>query len=184
MRKGSKMTMEQRRHISQGQKGKKLTVEHRNKISRGLTLSTVVRERKGRPSGISATSKEWVAFRDQRLAAKQRGVEWRFSFNEWLSLWESSGRFHLRGRLRGCYVMARYGDVGAYEIGNVEIASVSKNGADAHTGNKYNLGRKHSEIVKLERSKKLKRFWNNASHEKHLQHSAATRRGWEKRRDG
>lgn len=79
-------------------------------------------------------TKDWAAFRDQRNAAKGRGIEWRLSFEEWIFIWEQSGKLHLRGRNSGCYVMARNGDQGAYEVGNVEIISHEENSALPHFG--------------------------------------------------
>lgn len=53
--------------------------------------------------------------------AKRRGIPFRLTFEEWLGIWMASGRFNQRGNRRGYYVMARYGDRGAYEVGNVRI---------------------------------------------------------------
>jgi hypothetical protein len=66
----------------------------------------------------------------QRISAKDRGIEWRFSFEEWLKVWTDSGHLAERGRGRGRYVMARLGDVGPYSAGNVEIIPYEKNCRD------------------------------------------------------
>ena len=62
------------------------------------------------------------AYDVQKGHAKERGIKFQFSFQEWVKWWER----HLgpdwlskRGRRRGYYVMARNGDKGPYEISNV-----------------------------------------------------------------
>ncbi len=59
--------------------------------------------------------------------AKDRGVEFKLSFEEWLSIWETSGKLDERGNRGGKYVMSRYKDRGAYEVGNVFIQPFSDN---------------------------------------------------------
>lgn len=59
--------------------------------------------------------------------AKERGVDFKLSFLDWLEIWESSGHFLERGNVGGQYVMARYGDTGAYEKGNVRIELFNEN---------------------------------------------------------
>lgn len=67
----------------------------------------------------------WIAHRDN---AKRRGIPFRFSLLQWRVWW----RLNLpagssRGRKRGQYVMARLGDRGAYEAGNVECITQASN---------------------------------------------------------
>lgn len=45
----------------------------------------------------------------------------RLSFDEWLSIWKTSGHLHERGKGAGKYVMSRINDLGHYELGNVCI---------------------------------------------------------------
>jgi hypothetical protein len=71
-------------------------------------------------------------FVQQRSAAHQRAIPWHLTFEEWFDLWSLSGKWHLRGVRAGGYVMARKGDSGAYEIGNVEIISHAQNVRDGH----------------------------------------------------
>lgn len=71
------------------------------------------------------------AFREQRYAAKQRGIAFLLTFEEWFEIWQTSGKLHMRGRLRGQWVMGRRGDKGAYEVGNVQIIGMGKNSSDA-----------------------------------------------------
>jgi hypothetical protein len=60
-------------------------------------------------------------FNDQKSMSKKRNVEWRLSFEEWMSIWESSGHLEQRGRGQGRYVMSRRGDCGPYSVDNVFI---------------------------------------------------------------
>lgn len=66
-------------------------------------------------------------FQAQRSNSKKRGIAWHLSFGQWFSVWQESGKLHLRGRGKGRYVMSRYGDLGAYEIGNVFIQLSTEN---------------------------------------------------------
>lgn len=66
----------------------------------------------------------------QERRAAERGIEFKFTFEEWVVWWET----HLgpewmkyRGRRHCDYVMARKGDVGAYEAGNVVCMTASQN---------------------------------------------------------
>lgn len=82
---------------------------------------------------------QYVAHRGN---AKDRGIPFLLTFEEWLSIWEASGHFRQRGNRGGCYVMARYGDKGAYEVGNVKIITFEENSIER------NLGRTHSQATK------------------------------------
>lgn len=74
-----------------------------------------------------------IQYRLQKNGAKRRGIEWQFTFEQWLECWLESGHAHQRGRGKGCYVMGRHGDVGPYSPSNVSIILVEQNSADAHT---------------------------------------------------
>jgi hypothetical protein len=55
-------------------------------------------------------------YTDQRQAAKQRGIPWKFTFESWLEWWgEDLSR---RGTRRDDLCMARIGDVGPYSPEN------------------------------------------------------------------
>lgn len=85
------------------------------------------------------------AFRNQRRRAAERGIEWRFTFDEWLRLWVDSGHLGQRGRGRGCYVMARRGDSGPYAAGNVSIQLYEENARDCrlnHPSQNREIGRR------------------------------------------
>jgi hypothetical protein len=76
-------------------------------------------------------------FEQQRRQAKQRDIEWLLTFDEWFGLWQESGKWEMRGKRAGQYVMARKGDVGPYSVGNVFICTHAKNVSD---GSRINLG--------------------------------------------
>ncbi len=66
----------------------------------------------------------WQQKRDARV---KRGIEFLLTYDEWLKIWEESGRLHERGTRRGMYVMARFGDKGPYAVGNVKIITHEQN---------------------------------------------------------
>lgn len=68
------------------------------------------------------------AYLSQRRSAKQRGIEFLFSLPDWWKWWQANG-WENRGRGRGKNVMARLGDRGAYEPGNVYSATFEANAA-------------------------------------------------------
>jgi hypothetical protein len=69
-------------------------------------------------------------YTQHRLNAEKRNIPFRLSFKQWSAIWTASGKFHLCGNRRGRYCMARYGDQGAYEIGNVRICLIEVNRAE------------------------------------------------------
>lgn len=73
-------------------------------------------------------------YKVHRTNAKQRGVEFKLTFDEWMSWWIATGHYHERGREVGKYVMARKGDQGAYELGNIECVQAQVNSTAAHEG--------------------------------------------------
>jgi hypothetical protein len=68
--------------------------------------------------------------------AKQRKVDFKLTYNEWIDIWLQSGQWDNRGARKGKYCMSRNNDVGPYEVGNVFIQLFEKNYSDAHKGNK------------------------------------------------
>lgn len=71
-------------------------------------------------------------FKQQRWRAANRGLGWEFTFEQWLEFWMASGKWHLRGKGTGKYVMARRGDVGPYSPGNCFICPFEQNISDGH----------------------------------------------------
>lgn len=78
------------------------------------------------------------AFVQQANSAKQRGIPWHLKLWEWWQIWDASGKWTERGRGQG-YCMARRGDEGAYETGNVFITSAINNASHAPKKKKFDL---------------------------------------------
>lgn len=58
-------------------------------------------------------------FLQNRHSAKQRGIHWALTFDEWWGLWKQ--HYHLRGKTSGAWHLCRYLDSGGYIIGNVRV---------------------------------------------------------------
>ena len=82
--------------------------------------------------GIALRNKESkaMAYATQKHAATARGIRWQLSFKDWIDVWESSGKFSMRGVGVGNYCMARNGDEGPYSIKNVQIQLCTINSRD------------------------------------------------------
>lgn len=76
----------------------------------------------------------WRTYKDHMYSAKQRGVTFNLTFGQWINIWEASGQLDNRGRRVGQYVMGRYNDKGAYEVGNVKIILASVNNSEGNLG--------------------------------------------------
>lgn len=74
--------------------------------------------------------KQRAAYSAQKRTAKQRGIEWHFTFEEWWSWWQIDNRWANRGIGRDKFCMARKGDTGPYSPENVYCATHSQNQAD------------------------------------------------------
>jgi hypothetical protein len=68
--------------------------------------------------------------------SKSKGIDFEFTFDEWLSMWIDSGHWHERGKCKGQYVMSRINDTGPYKIGNVYINTHANNIREAWLGRK------------------------------------------------
>jgi hypothetical protein len=56
-------------------------------------------------------------------SAKQRGIPFLLTFEQWWQIWQESGHWEERGR----YQMTRPKDEGPYAVGNVKIATGAQN---------------------------------------------------------
>lgn len=77
-----------------------------------------------------ARTPEVSAYKTQRHQSLRRGIPFLLTIEEWWSIWEESGKWDARGCRKDQYVMARFGDAGAYEVGNVRICTVGENAID------------------------------------------------------
>lgn len=69
-------------------------------------------------------------YHKHKFNAKHRGIAFLLTFEEWWDIWQASGKWEQRGQRGDQYAMARFGDEGAYEAGNVRICLVSENVAE------------------------------------------------------
>lgn len=79
---------------------------------------------------------------------KTRGIPFLLTFEEWLKIWVDSGKLEQRGRRKGEYCMARFGDKGPYAIGNVRIILTTDNSVEGWENDyvptrKNNMRKKH-----------------------------------------
>jgi len=89
-------------------------------------------------------------YNTQKSNAKRRSIEFCITFDEWLEIWEASGKWALRGRGADKYCMCRIGDTGAYSVENVFIGQGKQNVRDG------NLGKLDSEETKRKKSEAAK----------------------------
>lgn len=111
------------------------------------------------------------AYYRQMAAAYDRGIEWNFTFKQWIIMWASSGKLHRRGRKRGQFVMGRFHDQGAYTIGNVKIITNSENQREAHIGRK----RTPETLLKMSRAQKGKKLTDAHKAKLVVAHAGQTR---------
>ena len=74
------------------------------------------------------------AYTQQKSNAKQRGVEFFITFEEWKQVWLDSGKWDERGRGAEKFCMCRIGDVGCYSVANVFIGLGKHNVRDGNIG--------------------------------------------------
>jgi hypothetical protein len=82
-------------------------------------------------------------FLEQKQSAKTRRIGFKFGFEEWCNWWERHlGRDWLnkRGSSAGKFCMARKGDSGCYEVGNVMCILHAQNISDASANNSCAFG--------------------------------------------
>ena len=97
-------------------------------------------------------------FITQRTGARNRGIDWHFTFEEWLEWWGDD--IANRGNKSGQLVMARIGDQGPYHPNNVrKITSNENHKESCAKGLGWQKGMKHSEetCAKLSESSKRPR---------------------------
>lgn len=94
------------------------------------------------------------AYRMQKSNARTRKILFLLTFEQWLELWNASGKLEQRGRGAAKFCMCRNGDVGPYELGNVFIGTGQENVRDGNLGkemtqevrdkiSKSNIGKPH-----------------------------------------
>jgi hypothetical protein len=111
--------------------------------------------------------KRRTKFHEHRHHAAARGIPFTMTFEQWWEVRQQSGHWHERGRGRGKYVMARFGDRGGYEVGNVKVCSWEENAVERRPPNNW-LGRRHTAETKAKMSaarigRPPRRGWKHAS---------------------
>lgn len=86
-------------------------------------------------------------YKEQKKAAKQRGIIWQLSYPVWYKIWQESGHWYERGRKKGQYVMSRPGDKGPYAVWNIKIKKHSDNTRECW------IGKRHSSTTRDKMSK-------------------------------
>jgi len=74
-------------------------------------------------------------FNDHYKNAKKRGIEFQFTYEEWVAWWGDD--ITARGNKQGQLVMARHGDIGPYHPDNVRKATQEENRAEARQFKKW-----------------------------------------------
>jgi len=99
------------------------------------------------------------AFAQQRRDSNKRKIAFNFTFEEWISWWESNlGQdwFSKRGSRLGQYVMARLGDKGPYSPENVKCITSEENHIEGNLGRPKPGNAAHARILGLShKGKKL-----------------------------
>lgn len=70
-----------------------------------------------------------LAFNRQKKYAKQRGIGWELTFDQWLAWWGDD--LDKRGRGRDALQMQRPADTGPYAIGNIRKGTPKQNARTA-----------------------------------------------------
>jgi hypothetical protein len=94
------------------------------------------------PASLGVTNQAWHL---HKSSARQRGVKFLLTFEQWEGWWLSElarrGPNARRGRSHGERVMCRQGDRGAYELGNIYCATFADNLADVDWWGQNKKGR-------------------------------------------
>ena len=88
-------------------------------------------------------------YRNHKSGAKVRGIPFLLTYEEWMNIWLTSGKYEQRGPQKGQYVMCRKNDIGPYEIGNVYIDTNAHNAQVAWVGKKRNVSEEHRKKLRL-----------------------------------
>lgn len=114
------------------------------------------------------TTAEHKKYIQHRHDAAKRDIPFLLTFEEWWQLWQDSGKWDHYGCHKGQFCMARFGDKGAYEVGNVRICSTEENHAEWNDKHKelsgWSLGQPRPEAWRAKISAGLKGKPKSAAH--------------------
>jgi hypothetical protein len=91
-------------------------------------------------------NKVWRAYQEAQYHSNERGIQFLFTFEEWVKVWKDElgpHWFKKRGRYKGQFVMARFGDKGPYAVGNVKCVLVEQNHSERKANGVSTAGEKH-----------------------------------------
>ena len=71
-------------------------------------------------------------YASHKWQAKNRNIDWLFTFENWIKMWINSGKWEERGNKGHQYCMARKGDQGPYSPDNVIIKTTEENKREAY----------------------------------------------------
>lgn len=89
------------------------------------------------------------SYSDQKRHAGDRGIEWLLSYEDYLEIWLTSGKWFEKGRQPHNYCMCRYRDSGPYSRTNVFIDTVEENLRGRWEGKEVITNLKAKEIYDL-----------------------------------
>lgn len=112
------------------------------------------------------------SYTKKRIDRNGNPIGWELTFDQWLDIWIKSGHLSNRGTHSGGYVMARKGDIGPYNLDNVDIILHSDNIKFAKSYykvtdelkshlSKLNKGKTYSEEHKKKLSEVHKKRWES-----------------------
>ena len=108
---------------------------------------------------------ELKKFFQHKHNAERRGIEFLFTFDEWITMWKSSGKWSERGHGSNKYCMARHNDTGPYAVWNVSIQTNRQN-------NQFAVTHRNNEIwlPKVREARKNKNWRDKITHEGNSQY--------------
>ena len=107
-----------------------------------------------------------AAYHAHKSRAKNRGIDFLLTFEEWKHIWDSSGK--TRGIGSDDYCMARHNDIGPYAVGNVSIITMKENSQFAVTHRNNDIW-----LPKVIQARKNKEWRKKISHEGNSQYKGA-----------
>lgn len=122
---------------------------------------------------MSQVANQKRAYTAQRLRAQARNIDWQFTFESWLAWWGDD--YQYRGRTRGCLVMARPGDQGAYSPDNCVKITAEENVSQAQSGKILNQHQR--DILKKQAGRKSPEAYRRSAEKQRgkIKHTASSK---------
>lgn len=100
------------------------------------------------------------AYYHQAYNARDRGIAFEITFDEWWNIWEKW--FHMRGRGKNALCMARKNDSGPYAVGNVYLTTNLGNALDVKPERRKRPDTTLSDDERIARQQKRDRWMKKA----------------------